>query len=295
MIHVTNCPICGNQTFKERFTCKDYTATQENFNLVSCTQCEFMITTPRPEDSELGKYYLSDDYISHSNKAVSLIDKVYLAARNYTLAWKRKLILKHSTRSEKKLLDYGCGTGAFIQATSNDNWQSSGVEPSLAARDEAKKITQLPIYSSLEEINDQAFDAITLWHVLEHVPDLNELLQKLKSILNHNGTMFIAVPNHNSWDGKKYKEYWAGYDVPRHLWHFSDQTMKRLLENNGLTLQQIIPMKLDSFYISLLSEKYKKGSTTITGMMTAFINGLKSNIQAKKSRQYSSLIYIVRK
>ena len=295
MIHVTNCPVCGNQSFKNLFACEDYTVTHENFTLITCEQCQFVITSPRPTEQELGRYYLSEDYISHSNEAKSLIDKIYLQARNYTLAWKRRLILTHSNRAENKLLDYGCGTGAFIQATTKDNWQSFGVEPSPEAREEAKKVTQSPVYKSLDEIANQSFDVITLWHVLEHVPDLNELLQKLKSNLSDNGTMFIAVPNHLSWDGKNYREHWAGYDVPRHLWHFSDQTMKQLVENNGLKLQEIIPMKLDSFYISLLSEKYKKGKTTILGMVTAFINGLKSNMLASKSRQYSSLIYIVRK
>lgn len=295
MIHVNNCPICGNHTFQNIFTCKDYTATHETFTLIQCQQCEFVLTSPRPNDSDLGKYYLSEDYISHSIKAKSLIDKVYLTARNYALAWKRKLILNHTTRTTDKLLDYGCGTGAFIHATTKDRWQSFGVEPSLEARQQATNITHVPIYSSLDEATSHSFDAITLWHVLEHVPDLNDLLQNLKSVLAHSGTMFIAVPNHSSWDGKKYKEYWAGYDVPRHLWHFSDKTMKRLLENNGLRLQQIIPMKLDSFYISLLSEKYKTGNTTIAGMIKAFISGLKSNSLASKSGQYSSLIYIIRK
>lgn len=295
MIHVTSCPLCGNNTFQNLFNCKDYTVSQESFTLIKCERCSFVLTSPRPDDSVLGKYYLSDDYISHTNQAKSLIDKVYLIARNYTLAWKRKLIIKHCTRVESKLLDYGCGTGAFLHATMQDGWKAFGVEPSKEAREEAQKVTQSKVYQSFEEIHDNTFDAITLWHVLEHVPDLNQLLQKLKSILSENGTMFIAVPNHSSWDGDNYKEYWAGYDVPRHLWHFSHETMKTLVENNGLKLKEIIPMKLDSFYISLLSEKYKKGNTTITGMLTAFKNGLKSNILATRNGQYSSLIYIVKK
>lgn len=295
MIAVTNCPICGNHIFQDVFTCKDYTATHESFALIKCQQCQFVITSPRPSDDELGKYYLSEDYISHTNEAKTLLDKIYLAARNYTLAWKRKLILNQSTRIENKLLDYGCGTGAFLHATTKDGWKSFGVEPSAQAREEAKKITNAPVYKSVEEISNDTFDSITLWHVLEHVPDLNQLLQKLKSLLAENGTMFIAVPNHSSWDGKNYSQHWAGFDVPRHLWHFSDQNMKKLVENNGLELKQIVPMKLDAFYISLLSEKYRRGNTTIVGMTAAFINGLKSNILASRNGQYSSLIYIVRK
>jgi 2-polyprenyl-3-methyl-5-hydroxy-6-metoxy-1,4-benzoquinol methylase len=295
MIHITNCPVCGNQTFQTLFTCKDYTVTKENFDLIKCEQCEFVITSPRPTNTELGRYYLSDDYISHSNKPKTLIDRVYLTARNYTLSWKLRLISKYTKRTHNKLLDYGCGTGAFLQATTQDNWKSFGIEPSPEAREIAKTVTNSPVYESLDEIDNISFDAITLWHVLEHVPDLNSLIQKLKSLLANDGTMFIAVPNHLSWEGKHYKALWAGYDVPRHLWHFTDQAMKKLVENNGLKLTDIVPMKLDSFYISLLSEKYKKGDTTITGMFTAFINGLKSNILAAKSGQYSSLIYIVKK
>lgn len=295
MIHVTSCPICGNNTFQDIFSCKDYTVSHESFKLIKCQQCHFLITSPRPDDNVLGKYYLSEDYISHTNEAKSIIDKVYLVARNYTLAWKRKLILTYTNQVQSKLLDYGCGTGAFIQATAQDGWKAFGIEPSNEARAEAKKVTQSKVYQSLTEIDNHTFDAITLWHVLEHVSDLNNLLQKLKSILSENGTMFIAVPNHSSWDGEKYKEHWAGYDVPRHLWHFSHETMKKLVENNGLRLEEVIPMKLDSFYISLLSEKYRKGNTTITGMLKAFMNGLKSNILAKRNGQYSSLIYIVKK
>jgi 2-polyprenyl-3-methyl-5-hydroxy-6-metoxy-1,4-benzoquinol methylase len=295
MIHLTSCPICGNDIFKTVLNCKDYTVSKESFTLVKCQQCSFVATSPRPDNSILGKYYLSEDYISHTNEAKSLIDKVYLIARNYTLTWKRKLVIKYGSRVENKLLDYGCGTGAFLQATTQDDWKAFGVEPSKEARTEAQKVTHSKVYESLAEIENNTFDAITLWHVLEHVPDLNELLQKLRSILSENGTIFIAVPNHSSWDGDNYKEYWAGYDVPRHLWHFSHETMKALVENNGLKLKEIIPMKLDSFYISLLSEKYKKGNTTISGMITAFKNGLKSNILAKRNGQYSSLIYIVKR
>lgn len=295
MIHIKSCPVCGNNTFQDIFSCKDYTVSQENFTLIKCQQCHFVITSPRPDDGTLGRYYLSEDYISHTNEAKSLIDKIYLVARNYTLAWKRKLILKHTNRVDGKLLDYGCGTGAFIHAATQDDWKTFGVEPSKEAREEAQRVTQTKLYESLKDIDAHNFDAITLWHVLEHVPDLNDLLQKLKSILSENGTMFIAVPNHLSWDGDNYKQYWAGYDVPRHLWHFSHETMKALLENNGLRLNQIIPMKLDSFYISLLSEKYKRGNITIPGMLKAFTNGLKSNILAKRNGQYSSLIYIVKK
>jgi 2-polyprenyl-3-methyl-5-hydroxy-6-metoxy-1,4-benzoquinol methylase len=298
MIEIDECPICGSKNFTHFLTCADHSISHETFQLVRCKKCHFILTTPRPEDTQLEKYYLSQAYTSHIGKAKTILDRIYVIARGFTLKWKLSIVEKHTLNStNKKLLDYGCGTGEFPKVAKAANWITFGVEPSTTARHQASDNIKFDISPSLEGIpTNEKFNSITLWHVLEHVSDLDQTIQRLKNLLTNNGTIFIAVPNHLSWDGKKYRSNWAGYDVPRHLWHFSKDNMKMLLEKNEMKLLKIIPMKLDAFYICLLSEKYKaKGVLTISATIKAVINGFRSNIQGKKNGEYSSMIFIARK
>jgi 2-polyprenyl-3-methyl-5-hydroxy-6-metoxy-1,4-benzoquinol methylase len=209
--------------------------------------------------------------------------------RKRSLRWKLSLL----PNRKGKLLDYGCGTGEFLKTCQESGWIISGVEPSPIARKKANTLTGAEIKSSLPE-NDR-FDAITLWHVLEHVSDLNNMVSQLANSLNDNGKLLIAVPNHESYDAKYYQQFWAGYDVPRHLWHFTQNSMQAILENNGLTIVNIIPMKLDSFYVSMLSEKYKQATYPLFQLPKAFWIGLISNWKAKNQNAYSSLIYVAQK
>jgi len=296
MTEVKTCPICGTNSFTPFLQCQDYTVSQETFNLVKCNQCNFVITTPRPDDESIGRYYQSDNYISHTNKAAGIVDKIYLQARNYTLQWKLMLANQYyKPLGPKTILDYGCGTGDFLKTCKDNGWNIIGVEPSDDARAKAIQSTGSTINTSIESLTQVNINVITLWHVLEHVPDLNSILTQLRERLANNGTIFIAVPNHTSQDGQRYRQHWAGYDVPRHLWHFSPNTMRALLNKNGLKLEATLPMKLDAYYISLLSEKYIHGKQSIPTMITAAWRGLLSNISAKRTGQYSSLIYIVKK
>lgn len=252
------------------------------------------MTNPQPNLEHLDKYYQSNSYISHTNKSTNLIDQVYKFSRKFTLQWKLKLLKKHSLRPPAHVLDYGCGTGAFLNICKNNQLQIAGVEPSAIAREQARRNTGVEIVPTIDFI-DGHFDAITLWHVLEHVNDINDTLHKLKSHLHKNGTMFIAVPNLQSNDAKEYGADWAAFDVPRHLWHFSQPAMNRLIKNHALKIHRVIPMLLDAYYVSLLSEKYRSGKNGIVNMVLALHQGLKSNIKAKSTKEYSSLIYIVRK
>ncbi len=289
---ISSCPICSETLFNPYLSCIDYTVTQENFTLKQCHQCQFVFTDPRPEDSALANYYLSDKYISPYRGNNSLIDKLYLLARKRTMVWKRKLIESHSTQGS--LLDIGCGTGEFLTEMKSHHWNVSGVEPSSTARDLAEKKVETKIYQLLSEVRERNFSVITLWHVLEHLPDPHQALQTLQGLLAESGTIFIAVPNHRSYDAQHYKSFWAGYDVPRHLWHFNKENMKMLLEKNGFRLTKIIPMRLDSYYVSLLSESYKHPtSSKLLQLVTAFLVGLQSNRMAGKSQEYSSHIYVV--
>jgi 2-polyprenyl-3-methyl-5-hydroxy-6-metoxy-1,4-benzoquinol methylase len=210
------------------------------------------------------------------------------------MKWKINLVKQNlNSGSSSKLLDYGCGTGIFLKTAKDKGFTVMGVEPSPNARAVAQKITGEIIYESLPQTHNE-FHAITLWHVLEHVPNLNETLQSLKHCLTESGTMFIAVPNHLSPDAKLYADHWAAYDVPRHLWHFNQETMTRILSKHSLRIEKIIPMKLDAFYVSILSEKKKTNKTTAAGLFRGFLNGIKSNYGTNNG-EYSSLIYVIKK
>ena len=299
MIEINRCPVCDGRTFIPFITAQDYSISRETFPIIRCADCGLLVTSPRPSNDKLGSYYTSPAYTSHVNTAKNIVDKIYFRARQFTLKWKLSLLENTIlTSSQKNLLDYGCGTGEFLKVAKSNGWSTMGMEPSHFARQQADATIVQDIKASTEEVtrHNKRFNGITLWHVLEHVENLNETLKTLKDLLEQNGIIFIAVPNHTSWDSKHYKQYWAGYDVPRHLWHFNIKSMKRLLENHALTVVRIIPMRLDAFYVSLLSEKYRDGkSISIVGMVKAFFNGLRSNYSARRSMEYSSLIYVIKK
>jgi 2-polyprenyl-3-methyl-5-hydroxy-6-metoxy-1,4-benzoquinol methylase len=286
---ITYCPVCKGTDFAHFLTCKDYTVSQESFNIVSCKSCNFKFTNPRPSDSEIGKYYKSEDYVSHSDTKKGLINRLYHMVRTRTLKQKLELISQYVSRGT--ILDYGCGTGMFLKTCADAGWKSFGFEPDT----DAKKLAEqkgLIVATSKEALAGNKYDIISLWHVLEHVTDLDETLQFFSKNISDKGRLIIAVPNYTSADAKYYKEFWAGYDVPRHIYHFEINTLKKLLVNHGFSLEETKPMKFDSYYVSMLSEKYKTGSMNY---FTAFLNGFKSNVAAKDSAQYSSVIYIFKK
>lgn len=289
--YVTNCPVCQGQHFNIFKVCQDYSATQESFTIVSCQHCNFKFTNPRPTPDAISKYYDSNNYISHSNQNNSLINIVYKNIRKITVRQKANLIKEFSASGQ--LLDYGCGTGEFLHACKQQGWKIQGIEPADIARSQAQKLTGSSIYGSVFDTNfPDRFDMITLWHVLEHIPSLDATLKKLEQLLNPSGTILIALPNINSYDANYYDKYWAGYDVPRHLYHFEPDSIKQLLKIHHLKIVKIIPQKLDAYYVSLLSEKYKSKKNSY---VKAIINGYKSNQYAKKNKSsYSSLIYIAK-
>ena len=290
-IELTNCPLCNSGQFNLYLKTKDFSVSQEEFNIVECNNCSFRFTNPRPDEESTGSYYESENYISHTNKSNNLLNSAYKIARLFTIQDKSKLLKKWSRKGS--LLDIGCGTGEFLQYNKQQGWRVNGVEVNTQARQQAEGKLEQILFTKLDEVpEDKKFQAITLWHVLEHVDDLDTACKKIVNLLDAGGTLIVAVPNCESYDADFYKEYWAAYDVPRHLSHFTKNSMQQLWAKYHLNIQAILPMKLDAYYVSLLSEKYKSGSSN---MLTAGRVGWTSNLKAKKENNYSSLIYIIRK
>lgn len=289
--HVTSCPVCGNQSFQPFISTEDFTVTRETFSLVRCAGCDLLITSPRPAEADIGKYYQSADYISHTNGGASLFDIAYRTVRRSALRRKLNLVNRHQP-AKGTILDFGCGTGSFLETCTASQWSATGVEPSAAARERIPP--GITVYENPGKLTED-YNAITLWHVLEHIHRLPETLSQLSQRLKTGGTIFIAVPNPESYDAQHYQQYWAAYDLPRHLWHFNKKNMKRLLESKGLKLDNIQPMKLDAYYVSLLSERYKNpGTPAPLRLINATITAWRSNLKAGTDN-HSSLIYIASK
>ncbi len=273
----------------KKLALKDYFLTGEDFEIYEDSKTGVLYTLPQPIEN-LGKYYESENYISHTDGKKSVFERFYQIAKSINLNDKLKLVNKIA--NGKKILDYGCGVGDYLEHMQKNGYDVLGMEPNDSARKIAQsKLGESKVNSTeIENINEK-FDVITLWHVLEHIPNLHEIIEQLKKHLKENGTLVIAVPNHQSYDAKYYGQYWAAYDVPRHLWHFTETSMHKLFNEFGMKIESVHPMKLDSFYVSLLSEKYKGNKL---GFINAIRIGLKSNSLAKKSGQYSSLIYTIK-
>lgn len=270
------------------FKVKDHSVSGEEFELWMDRQWELLVTHPQPTPEQLPAYYESADYISHTDGKRTLFEKAYQFVKGIALANKLQLI--NSMSPKGTILDIGAGTGDFLLTCKNDGWQATGIEPSAKAKSiaESKGITMT---ASQNDLPDHSFDVITMWHVLEHVPDLEAQLQSLKRLLKPEGTVIVAVPNFKSYDAQHYQSYWAAYDVPIHLWHFSKTAIQKLFATQGMELVKVLPMKFDSYYVSLLSEKYKTGKMNY---VKALWIGWRSNVRAKQTKEYSSHIYVLK-
>ena len=266
---------------------KDHSVSGKTFSLRYDENHHMCFTEPKPNEQELPSYYQSEDYISHTDGARTLFEKLYQIVKNITLSRKQKL-LKSYLGSKGSVLDIGSGTGDFLKYLQENNWCVSGMEPNEQARSLSLE-KGVQVKSSLKEV-EGSFDNITMWHVLEHVYDLEQQINWLKEHLSKQGFLYVAVPNFESLDAQIYKEHWAAYDVPRHLYHFSQRSIQAIFEKHGLEVVGKHPMKFDAYYVSLLSEKYKRGKMNF---IRAFVNGWKSNWSARETGQYSSLIYVI--
>jgi 2-polyprenyl-3-methyl-5-hydroxy-6-metoxy-1,4-benzoquinol methylase len=294
-IYYNHCICCGSAAINRVFECKDYTVSNEYFEIWKCNTCTFRFTQNVPDETAIAFYYRSSEYISHSDTKKGLINRLYHWVRNFTLTTKLNLVREMTGLKHGVLLDVGAGTGAFASTMQQAGWNVTGLEPDETARANALRNYKLQLeeLTNLNALDPETFDAITLWHVLEHVHDLHGYLEKFSTVLKPAGRLIIAVPNYTSYDAGLYKQYWAAYDVPRHLYHFSPQSMQVLLDQKGFVVETTLPMWFDSFYVSLLSEKYSHGKESFTNAARI---GLLSNIKAFfNKKRCSSLIYIARK
>jgi len=239
--------------------CVDYFLSQEVFELVFQEDIKAYRTTPVPRD--LARYYRSQEYLSHSNTRQNLAARFYALAKSYRNRSKWRAVLSHFDRDYKaskiSVLDFGSGDNSFVSSAPS-NALAKGYDPFTGQNTPSH-------VGSLETLVSQGarFDAITFWHSLEHTPDPLEALRKSMDMLKPGGCLHIAVPNYNSWDAKHYKGFWAGYDVPRHLWHFSSKSFGPVSDQLGLLLIDQQPHWFDAFYVSYLSEKYKRNKTPL--------------------------------
>jgi 2-polyprenyl-3-methyl-5-hydroxy-6-metoxy-1,4-benzoquinol methylase len=295
MIHYTGCPICNSNNIQEQLSAKDHTVSQQIFSIWHCKACTARFTQDVPDQGSIGAYYASENYISHSDTKKGIVNNLYHLVRKRTLGAKRRLVINVTGTVEGSILDIGCGTGAFLDTMKEADWSITGLEPDIVARTKAAELYNIQPKEPgiLFELTPASFNAITMWHVLEHVHELHAYIKQIEKLLAPGGKAFIAVPNYTSKDADIYKAHWAAYDVPRHLYHFSPQSMGTLLAQHGLKLASVKPMWFDSFYVSMLSEQYKNGKGNI---IKAVLNGFISNLKAwGNTRKCSSVIYVISK
>ena len=280
------------KSHKSYLKLKDYSVSGDSFELFYDPLKEMLYTHPKPPDSELSSYYSNTNYISHTNQRKSLLDLLYHAVRSISVLRKLRLLKPYQSK-QSALLDVGAGTGFFLRAAKKSGWTVTGIEPNLAARNLANSKTPNSVFdtATLHKLPKKSFDVITLWHVLEHLPNLEGDIKMLQTLLKPNGRIVVAVPNFKSFDARYFKSFWAAYDVPRHLWHFSQQSIPNLFSKVQMKLDTTHPLVMDAFYVSLLSNKLKTGSHRILNSLWV---GLLSNFKALSSGEYSSLIYILK-
>lgn len=294
MDKLDKCPRCGSSGHREGLIVRDHSISKEEFILTDCIQCGLRFTNPRPATDTIGAYYKSDEYISHSNTSKSLQDKLYQLARRLALRKKYRTI--HTLQAHGKVLDVGCGTGEFLSYLMSRGYLVEGVEPDLQARERAIANYAIPVLPSLELVPAQEqFQVVTLWHVLEHVPNLRATFKRLFASLADQGVLLIAVPDRESWDAQHYGRNWAAWDVPRHFTHFRREDIHAFLNEHGFELIATNRMWMDALYIAMLSESYNGASKPVALIKGALMGTWSNLVSLATGRPTSSTLYIARK
>lgn len=286
------CVICGHEEKLPYMEVRDHSISRETFHLKTCAKCGFISTADAPDQGAIGRYYESDDYISHSDTRKNLTSRLYHLARKRMLATKRGWVNKFAGQNGR-LLDIGSGTGYFLNEMQQHGWNAEGIEVNKNAREASIRNFSLHVSppNAVDDLENGSFDVITLWHVLEHVHNLNEYWKMFSRLLAPDGVLFIAVPNITSYDARHYGDSWAALDVPRHLWHFRPEDIQRLADKHGFEMESMIGMPLDGYYVSILSERYKHSTM---GLVKGFWRGLLSQIKASDDHKMSSVVYVLK-
>ena len=293
-VDIKKCPVCGSIKFNKVLTANDYLVSGVSFDIMECEKCTLRFTSLIPDENEISNYYKSDDYVSHTGKGNSIINRIYRIVQFFTLQSKKKEVIKFSKKNYGSILDIGCGTGKFLKTMKQSRWEIDGVEINETARKIAEKNTGSVILNQADFFRSkQKYDVITLWHSLEHLHKLKRYLQKISISLNANGVMMIAVPNYLSFDADYYNQDWAAYDVPRHLYHFSFDSIIKMMNNFKYRLIQSKQLPFDSFYIALLSElSVRKKHNIIKALWIGWKSYWQGRIDAKRG---SSILYVFKK
>lgn len=271
------------------FVVKDHSFSQEDFEL-NWDATRLSAQTQLPPNTNPLEYYSQEEYISHQEQPTGLTGGLYRVAQRFMMRYKHNRLYPFLP-TQAQLLDYGCGVGTFAKYLINQGHVVFGVEPNPKARQFAVN-KGIQAFANLDALPVQTFDAILLWHVLEHLPEPEKTLNELHQRLTPKGCLVLAVPNLRSADAQHYGPFWAAYDVPRHLWHFSQGGIAQLAAQAGFRLMATYPMPLDAFYISLLSERYKGSRLSA---VKGFLQGLQSNAKAVFTGEFSSLFYVLKK
>ena len=263
----------------------DHFLTKETFTIKKTLIKGLLKTHPAPSKNKIQLYYRSDKYISHNSTTPGVFFFIYRVIRSFNFWFKYKFVGKKELFS--KTLDFGSGDQYFMEQLQRRNHNVFGIDP-------LKSNISKQVYGSVfdESLDSKNFSCITAWHSLEHVHDLENTITRFHKILDDNGTVIVAVPNYRSFDARLYKSFWAAYDVPRHLWHFDKKSIKKVFSNNGFSFIKSAPLLFDSYYVSLLSERYKK---SIFRVFNSIVVGTVSNIIGFFTKEYSSNIFVFKK
>ncbi len=295
MVHVARCPACGGERTDAYLQVRDHLVSGEEFTLARCTRCSLVITQNHPTPDAIAGYYETGQYISHAAGARSFGDHIYFLVRRYMLGRKRKMISRQT--QGRRLLDIGAGAGHFVAHLRHHGWDAYGVEPGRQARAAAELLHGLSLDTpdAIPQMPACSFDVVTMWHVLEHVHEPQTYLEHVHRLLTDDGLVVIAVPNPSSYDAQYYGRFWAAWDVPRHLWHFSRRSMETLLDRSGFRITASRSMPFDAFYVALRSEQYRRRHA-LSAWVWGAVLGLKGWLAGMSNvERASSVMYFVRK
>ncbi len=289
------CPLCGASGQIPYAGCTDYTVSKEHYTLMRCPSCGMVYTLDPPSQDKMAQYDKLGLKLKLGDSPSGLIGKLYYRVRSYMLGRKAHIVESQSYRTAGTLLNYGAKTGFFSHRMERRGWKVISVEKYHEERQFSLEMFhhRMIDLNEMDKLRPGTFDVITLWHVFEHNPHPDKLLDRFYDLLRPGGILVMACPNICSTDAMHYGPYWAAYDVPRHLWHFSPTSLCNLVHKHGFTLMHHESMPFDSFYISILSEKQMRHKLAF---IRGFLYGLHSwLVSLSKRGKSSSLVYVFRK